>query len=61
VTAQLPEAYQYLYLPRLVGPEVLVTAMRDGVALLTWQSDTFAVQLVKRRANVCKLEGHSEV
>jgi predicted AAA+ superfamily ATPase len=33
---------QYLYLPRLAGPEVLVQAMRDGVALLTWQADTFA-------------------
>ncbi|MGA8158125.1 MAG: hypothetical protein WB822_18365 [Rhodoplanes sp.] len=33
---------RYLYLPRLAGPEVLVQAMRDGVALLTWQSDTFA-------------------
>ncbi|MGQ9725322.1 MAG: DUF499 domain-containing protein, partial [Tepidimonas sp.] len=32
----------YLYLPRLSGPEVLVQAVRDGVALLTWQSDTFA-------------------
>jgi predicted AAA+ superfamily ATPase len=33
---------RYLYLPRLAGPEVLVQAMRDGLALLTWQSDTFA-------------------
>jgi hypothetical protein len=33
---------RYLYLPRLAGPEVLVHAIRDGVALLTWQSDTFA-------------------
>ncbi len=33
---------RYLYLPRLAGPEVLVEAIRDGVALLTWQSDTFA-------------------
>jgi hypothetical protein len=32
----------YLYLPRLAGPEVLVQAICDGVALLTWQSDTFA-------------------
>ena len=32
----------YLYLPRLAGPEVLVKAIRDGVALLTWQLDTFA-------------------
>jgi predicted AAA+ superfamily ATPase len=33
---------RYLYLPRVAGPEVLVQAMRDGVALLTWQVDTFA-------------------
>jgi hypothetical protein len=33
---------RYLYLPRLVGPEVLVHAIGDGVALLTWRSDTFA-------------------
>ena len=33
---------RYLYLPRLAGPEVLVQAIRDGVSLLTWQSDTFA-------------------
>ncbi len=40
---QLVEDFaRYLYLPRLAGPEVLVQAMRDGLALLTWQSDTFA-------------------
>jgi predicted AAA+ superfamily ATPase len=33
---------RYLYLPRVAGPEVLVQAMRDGVALLTWQVETFA-------------------
>ncbi|MCC7058999.1 MAG: hypothetical protein IT508_02065 [Burkholderiaceae bacterium] len=33
---------RYLYLPRLAGPEVLVQAIRDGVAMLTWQADTFA-------------------
>lgn len=33
---------RYLYLPRIAGPEVLVHAIRDGVALLTWQSDSFA-------------------
>jgi len=32
----------YLYLPRVAGPEVLVQAIRDGVAMLTWFSDTFA-------------------
>ncbi len=40
---QLVEDFaRYLYLPRTGGPEVLVQAMRDGVALLTWQADTFA-------------------
>jgi predicted AAA+ superfamily ATPase len=33
---------RYLYLPRLAGPQVLVQAMRDGLSLLTWISDTFA-------------------
>ena len=40
---QLVEDFaRYLYLPRLAGTEVLVQAIRDGIALLTWQSDTFA-------------------
>ena len=40
---QLVEDFgRYLYLPRLAGSEVLVQAIRDGLALLTWQSDTFA-------------------
>lgn len=40
---QLVEDFaSYLYLPRLTGPEVLAQAIRDGVALLTWQSETFA-------------------
>ncbi len=40
---QLVEDFaRYLYLPRLAGPEVLVQAIRDGVAFLTWQSDAFA-------------------
>jgi len=40
---QLVEDFaRYLYLPRLAGSEVLVHAIRDGVALLTWQQDTFA-------------------
>jgi hypothetical protein len=33
---------QYLYLPRLVNSEVLLGAVRSGVALLTWNPDTFA-------------------
>jgi predicted AAA+ superfamily ATPase len=40
---QLVEDFaRYVYLPRLAGPEVLVNAIHDGVALLTWQTDTFA-------------------
>jgi predicted AAA+ superfamily ATPase len=33
---------QYLYLPRLANSGVLVDAIRNGVASLTWESDTFA-------------------
>ncbi|CAL8981588.1 hypothetical protein RHODGE_RHODGE_02918 [Rhodoplanes serenus] len=33
---------RYVYLPRLSGPEVLADAARDGVALLSWENDTFA-------------------
>jgi hypothetical protein len=32
---------QYLYLPRLRDSAVLLDAVRDGVALLTWNPDTF--------------------
>ncbi|MDW8206848.1 MAG: AAA+ family ATPase, partial [Chloroherpetonaceae bacterium] len=32
----------YLYLPRLLRPDVLIRAASDGVGLLTWQSDGFA-------------------
>jgi predicted AAA+ superfamily ATPase len=40
---QLVEHFaRYLYLPRVAGPEVLLQAVRDGVALLTWRADTFA-------------------
>jgi len=40
---QLVEDFaRYLYLPRLAGPDVLVQAMRDGLALLTWRADGFA-------------------
>ena len=40
---QLVEDFaRYLYLPRLAGTEVLMQAIRDGLALLTWQRDTFA-------------------
>jgi hypothetical protein len=33
---------QYLYLPRMKEPDVLLKALRDGVARLTWQTETFA-------------------
>ncbi|MFN3567073.1 MAG: hypothetical protein ACK4V1_13945, partial [Burkholderiaceae bacterium] len=40
---QLVEDFaQYVYLPRLAGPDVLMQAVRDGVALLTWENDSFA-------------------
>ena len=41
---QLVEDFgRYLYLPRLRGPEVLTRAVQDGVALLTWETDSFAL------------------
>jgi hypothetical protein len=33
---------KYLYLPRLRDEDVLLAAIRDGLASLTWQSETFA-------------------
>ena len=33
---------QYLYLQRLRDPEVLLNAIRDGVNLMTWPTDSFA-------------------
>ena len=33
---------QYLYLPRIKQPDVLLKAVQDGVARLTWQTETFA-------------------
>lgn len=33
---------RYLYLPRLKSPAVLLGAIREGVALLTWEQDAFA-------------------
>jgi len=39
---QLVEDFgRYLYLPRLAEPSVLVEAIRDGLALLTWDEDAF--------------------
>ena len=40
---QLIEDYaRYLYLSRLKDSEVLLTAIRDGLGLLTWEQDAFA-------------------
>lgn len=33
---------RYLYLPRLKNPSVLIEAVKDGVALLSWEHDSFA-------------------
>ena len=39
---QLVEDFaRYLYLPRLKGPPVLVGAIQDGLALITWTRDSF--------------------
>jgi len=41
---QLAEDFaRYLYLPRLKDSSVLVGAVREGVSLLTWEQDTFAI------------------
>ena len=34
---------RYLYLPRVADPTVLLKSMSDGVALLTWEHDAFAL------------------
>ena len=40
---QLVEHFaRYLYLPRLKDPAVLLGAIREGVALLTWERESFA-------------------
>ena len=33
---------QFLYLPRLAGPDVLTRTIQDGVGLITWNLDSFA-------------------
>ena len=33
---------RYLYLPRVSDPTVLLNAIRDGIALLTWEQDAYA-------------------
>ncbi len=41
---QLVEYFgRYLYLPRLGGPQVLMRAIQDGVAQITWATDAFAL------------------
>ena len=41
--AQLADDFgRYLYLPRLLGPEVLLRCISDGLALMSWELDTFA-------------------
>ena len=40
---QLVEDFaQYLYLPRLKEPTVLLQAISDGIALITWERDSYA-------------------
>jgi hypothetical protein len=40
---QLAEDFaQYVYLPRLKSPSVLIEAVRDGVSSLTWETEGFA-------------------
>ena len=34
---------RYLYLPRVADPTVLLNSMSDGVGLLTWVHDAFAL------------------
>jgi predicted AAA+ superfamily ATPase len=34
---------RYIYLPRVAEPSVLVDAVKDGVALLTWEQETFGL------------------
>jgi hypothetical protein len=42
VTQLVEDFARYLYLPRIAGPEVLLQAIGDGLALLTWERETFA-------------------
>lgn len=39
---QLTEGFaRYVYLPRLCDPAVLAGAVKDGLALLLWQKESF--------------------
>ena len=41
---QLVEDFaRYLYLPRLSGSEVLLQSVREGIRLLTWRTESFAI------------------
>ena len=40
----------YLYLPRLRDPDVLIAAIREGLPLLAWQSETFGYAQSKDEA-----------
>jgi hypothetical protein len=40
---------RYIYLPRLVGPEVLADAARDGVALLSWSTTRSPTRMASTR------------
>jgi hypothetical protein len=42
VRREVDDFARYLYLPRLAGPEVLIQAMKTGLELLTWETETFA-------------------
>lgn len=42
--SQLAEDFgRYLYLPRLANSSVLVNTIRDGLSLMTWEQDSFAL------------------
>lgn len=42
ITQLVEDFAKYLYLPRLKDPSVLVETMRAGLALMTWEQDSFA-------------------
>jgi hypothetical protein len=43
---------RYLYLPRLQTSDVLVNAIRSGLALLTWEQDAFRLCRRLRRIRI---------
>jgi hypothetical protein len=68
---QLSEDFaRYLYLPRLRNPQVLADAVHEGIALLSWQQDSFAYadsfdEAAKRYRGLCLPpqipKGHGEL